>query len=89
MCHVLVCDDEKDIVAALKIYLEAEGYDVLTAYNGREALEVCAQKQVDLILLDIMMPGMDGIVTMSRLRETSNVPVILLCLLYTSDAADE
>ena len=78
MNHVLVCDDEKDIVAALKIYLEAEGYRVLTAFNGREALECCARERVDLILLDIMMPGMDGITTMARLRETSNVPVILL-----------
>ena len=71
MRHVLVCDDEKDIVAALKIYLEAEGYHVLTAFNGREALEVFAREPVDLILLDIMMPGMDGITTMSRLREQS------------------
>ena len=78
MRHVLVCDDEKDIVAALKIYLEAEGYHVLTAFNGREALEVFAREPVDLILLDIMMPGMDGIMTMSRLREQSNVPVIFL-----------
>ena len=78
MRHVLVCDDEKDIVAALKIYLEAEGYHVLTAFNGREALDVFAREPVDLILLDIMMPGMDGITTMSRLREQSNVPVIFL-----------
>ena len=78
MRHVLVCDDEKDIVAALKIYLEAEGYHVLTAFNGREALEVFAREPVDLILLDILMPGMDGITTMSRLREQSNVPVIFL-----------
>lgn len=78
MRHVLVCDDEKDIVAALKIYLEAEGYHVLTAFNGREALEVFAREPVDLILLDIMMPGMDGIMTMSRLREQSNMPVIFL-----------
>ena len=78
MRHVLVCDDEKDIVAALKIYLEAEGYHVLTAFNGREALDVFAREPVDLILLDIMMPGMDGIMTMSRLREQSNVPVIFL-----------
>lgn len=78
MRHVLVCDDEKDIVAALKTYLEAEGYHVLTAFNGREALEVFAREPVDLILLDIMMPGMDGITTMSRLREQSNVPVIFL-----------
>ena len=78
MNRVLVCDDEKDIVAALKIYLEADGYQVLTAFNGREALECCARERVDLILLDIMMPGMDGITTMARLRETSNIPVILL-----------
>lgn len=78
MRHVLVCDDEKDIVAALKIYLEAEGYHVLTAFNGREALDVFAREPVDLILLDIMMPSMDGITTMSRLREQSNVPVIFL-----------
>ena len=78
MRHVLVCDDEKDIVVALKIYLEAEGYHVLTAFNGREALDVFAREPVDLILLDIMMPGMDGITTMSRLREQSNVPVIFL-----------
>ena len=78
MRHVLVCDDEKDIVAALKIYLEAEGYHVLTAFNGREALDVFAREPVDLILLDIMMPGMDGITTLSRLREQSNVPVIFL-----------
>ena len=78
MCHVLVCDDERDIVAALKIYLEADGYHVLTASNGREALEVCGKEKVDLILLDIMMPGMDGITAMSRLREFSNVPIILL-----------
>ena len=78
MRHVLVCDDEKDIVAALKIYLEAAGYHVLTAFNGREALEVFAREPVDLILPDIMLPGMDGITTMSRLREQSNVPVIFL-----------
>ena len=87
MRHVLVCDDEKDIVAALKIYLEAEGYHVLTAFNGREALEVFAREPVDLILLDIMMPGMDGITTMSRLREQSNVPVIFLTA--KSEATDK
>lgn len=78
MCHVLVCDDERDIVAALKIYLEADGYHVLTASNGREALEVCGKEKVDLILLDIMMPGMDGMTATAKLREQSNVPVILI-----------
>jgi len=78
MDKILVCDDEKDIVAALTIYLRAEGYDVIPAYNGKEALEILETTTVSLILLDIMMPVMDGITALSRLRETSNIPVILL-----------
>ena len=78
MVNILICDDEKDIVAALKIYLEAEGYHTLPAYNGAEALEIAAREDVQLVLLDVMMPVMDGITAMARLRETSNVPVILL-----------
>lgn len=78
MNTILVCDDERDIVAALKIYLEADGYRVLTASNGREALETVHNETVQLVLLDIMMPGMDGITAMSQLRAFSNVPVILL-----------
>lgn len=78
MNTILVCDDERDIVAALKIYLEADGYRVLTASNGREALETVHNETVQLVLLDIMMPGMDGITAMSQLRTFSNVPVILL-----------
>lgn len=75
---VLVCDDEPDIVSALKIYLESDGFRVLTASNGREALCVAAREPVQLVLMDIMMPEMDGITAMRRLRETTNVPVILL-----------
>lgn len=78
MYNILVCDDEKDIVSALKIYLEPEGYRVLEAYNGQEALDILDKEQVHLILLDIMMPKMDGISAVSKLREYSNVPVILL-----------
>ena len=78
MYNILVCDDEKDIVSALKIYLESEGYSVLTAHNGREALELMDSSTVHLVLLDIMMPVMDGISAMVKLRERSNVPVILL-----------
>ena len=78
MYTILVVDDEKDIVSALEIYLKAEGYRVLTAYNGREALSVAAQEDVHLILMDIMMPVMDGLTAMAQLRQTSNVPVILL-----------
>lgn len=78
MYNILICDDEKDIVSALEIYLRAEGYETVAAYNGREALEALARHDIQLVLLDIMMPELDGISTMSRLREHSNVPVILL-----------
>lgn len=76
--HILVCDDEKDIVSALKIYLTADGYEVFCAYNGKEALEVLEKEEIHLVLMDIMMPQMDGITAMTKIRETSNVPVILL-----------
>ena len=75
---ILVCDDEPDIVAALKIYLEAEGFSVLTASNGKEAVAMVDREPIQLVLLDIMMPVMDGITAMSKLRETHNVPIILL-----------
>ena len=78
MYNVLVCDDEKDIVSALKIYLTSEGYQVFEAYNGREALEIMNRETVHLVLMDIMMPEMDGIQAMVKIREISNVPVILL-----------
>lgn len=78
MYNILVCDDEKDIVSALKIYLESDGYKVFTAFNGKEALDAAAENEVHLILMDIMMPVMDGITAMVKLRESSNVPVILL-----------
>ena len=78
MYNVLVCDDEKDIVSALKIYLSAEGYQVFEAYNGKEALEIIREQEIHLILMDIMMPEMDGISAMVKIREFSNVPVILL-----------
>ena len=78
MHNILVCDDERDIVAALKIYLEAEGYGVVCAYNGAQALELLDREDVSLVLLDVMMPVMDGITAMIKLREKSNVPVIML-----------
>lgn len=78
MYNILVCDDEKDIVAALKIYLTTEGYGVIEAFNGKEALEKLAENEVHLVLLDIMMPEMDGISTMVEIRRVSNLPVILL-----------
>lgn len=78
MYSILVCDDEKDIVSALKIYLTSDGYQVFEAYNGKEALEVIREHEIHLVLMDIMMPQMDGIQTMVKIRQTSNVPVILL-----------
>lgn len=78
MYRILVCDDEKDIVSALKIYLASEGYEVVEAYNGKEALERITEQEIHLVLMDIMMPQMDGITAMVKIREISNVPVILL-----------
>lgn len=78
MYNVLVCDDERDIVSALQIYLESDGYNVLSAFNGREAIDLAQKNEIHLILMDIMMPEMDGITAMVKLRESSNVPVILL-----------
>lgn len=78
MYNILICDDERDIVSALKIYLEAEGYTTFAAYNGREALGLLSERDIHLVLMDIMMPEMDGISAMVKIRESSNVPVILL-----------
>lgn len=78
MYNILICDDERDIVSALKIYLEAEGYNTFAAYNGKEALKVLDERDIHLVLMDIMMPELDGISAMVKIRESSNVPVILL-----------
>ncbi|MDE6433761.1 MAG: response regulator transcription factor [Lachnospiraceae bacterium] len=75
---ILVCDDDKEIVEAVSIYLNQEGYEVLSAYNGREALELVKKKEIHLIILDIMMPELDGIHALLKLREKSSIPVILL-----------
>ena len=78
MYNVLICDDQPDIVNALKIYLKPEGYKLFSASNGKEALEMVKSQDIHLILLDVMMPVMDGITATSRIREFSNVPIILL-----------
>ena len=78
MSDILICDDERDIVTALKIYLSAEGYTIHTAANGQEALSIVREKPISLVLMDVMMPVMDGITALSKLREFSNIPVIML-----------
>ena len=78
MYKILICDDQPDIVNALKIYLAPEGYTLLEAYNGADAVKLARENDVHLILLDIMMPGMDGITATSKIREFSNGPIILL-----------
>ena len=78
MYRILICDDQKDIVNALKIYLTPEGYDLYEAYNGQEAVELCRKTPMDLILLDVMMPVMDGVTATAKIRELSNAPIILL-----------
>lgn len=78
MYNILICDDEKDIVNALKIYLYDANYTLFEAFDGREALKVLSEQDIHLVLLDVMMPQMDGIETMVEIRKKSNVPIILL-----------
>ncbi|MBO5047224.1 MAG: response regulator transcription factor [Clostridia bacterium] len=78
MYKILICDDEKDIVSALKIYLENAGYETRSAYNGREALAIIQNEEIHLALLDIMMPEIDGLRATELIREISNLPIILL-----------
>jgi len=78
MYNVLICDDQPDIVNALKIYLTPEGYNLYEAFTGKEALNIVKNNDIHLILLDVMMPVMDGITATAKIREFSNAPIILL-----------
>ena len=78
MYNILICDDQVDIVNALKIYLAPEGYRLFEAFDGAEALRIVREQDIHLVLLDIMMPKMDGITATAKIRELSNVPIILL-----------
>lgn len=78
MYNILICDDEADIRSALKIYLKGEGYALFDAENGRQALEIIEKNEIHLLIMDIMMPVMDGLAALSKLRDFSNIPVILL-----------
>ena len=76
--NILICDDDKEILEAVGIYLKNEGYKVYKAYNGLEALEILEEQEIHLIIMDIMMPKMDGLKATIKLREEKNIPVILL-----------
>ena len=78
MFNILVCDDDKEIVDAIDIYLSQEGYHILKAYDGLQAIEIMKKEEVHLILQDIMMPNLDGIRATRKIRETSSVPIIML-----------
>lgn len=78
MTKILVCDDDKEIVEAIEIYLSQEGYEVLKAYDGMEALKVLENQEVDLLVIDIMMPKLDGIRATLKIREKKNLPIIIL-----------
>lgn len=78
MHRILVCDDDRDIVSAVKIYLSAEGYEVIGCADGKEALDILSKRDLHLVLMDIMMPGMDGINALAEIRKSHNIPVIFL-----------
>lgn len=78
MYNILVVDDDKEIVGAIEIYLKKEGYNILKAYNGNQALKIVQENEIHLILLDIMMPEKDGIETLEEIRKNKSIPVILL-----------
>ncbi len=76
--NILVCDDDKEIVEAIQIYLENEGYEVFCAYNGEQAIKILEKEEIHLLIIDVMMPKMDGIRATLKIRETSSVPIIIL-----------
>lgn len=78
MSRIVVCDDDKEIVDAITIYLEQEGYEVVAAYNGKEAVDIVKNQDVDLLIIDVMMPELGGIEATFQIREVSNIPIIIL-----------
>ena len=78
MYNILVCDDDKEIVSAIEIYLSKEGYNIVKAYDGKEALEKLEMNEIHLIILDIMMPKMDGITVANEVRKNKSIPIIML-----------
>lgn len=78
MNRILVCDDDREIVEAIEIYLQQEGFEVVKAYDGEEALEELKKQSVDLLIIDVMMPRLDGIRATLKIREESSIPIIIL-----------
>ncbi len=78
MCNILVCDDDKEIVEAIEIYLSKEGYNILKAYNGEQALSIVKSNEIHLIILDVMMPKVNGIEVANKIREDKAIPIIML-----------
>ena len=78
MINILVCDDDKEIVEAIEIYLTQEGYEVLKAYDGEEAIQTLKKEHVDLLIMDVMMPRLDGIRATLKIREENSLPIIIL-----------
>ena len=78
MYNILVCDDDKEIVEAIEIYLTQEGYNIIKAYDGVEAMDVLKKEDIQLLLIDVMMPKLDGIRATLKIRENSSIPIIIL-----------
>ena len=78
MANILVCDDDKEIVEAIDIYLREEGYQVYKAYDGEQAIELLSRQQIHLLIMDVMMPRMDGIEATLKIRENNSIPIIIL-----------
>lgn len=78
MNRILVCDDDREIVEAITIYLQREGYEVVQAYDGVQAIEILEQETIDLLIVDMMMPGLSGVETIFRIREKNTLPIIIL-----------
>ncbi len=78
MANILICDDDKEIVEAISIYLSQEGYQIYKAYDGEQAIEVLKKEDIQLLIIDIMMPRLDGIHAMIKIREFSAIPILVL-----------
>ena len=78
MYNILVCDDDREIVEAIEIYLSQEGYHILKAYDGVEALNILEKEHINLLIIDVMMPRLDGIRTTLKIREKNSIPIIIL-----------